>query len=320
MDESVSMTMFDKIVAFGEKSLKFKIGRIIYRLSYPVYLNLLSRKYRELSILKHADPLIEVSVNEHISFSMQLDLVSNNNKVSHDLIFLRDLQRNGMYEPIVTKTLVKFIKEGTSFVDAGANNGYFSFLASKLIGQHGRVFSFEPNPDVFRRLTKNVQLNNLTNVQTYNLALDESESKSYLDTNYPEDGLSSMVTWRRQPIKGKSKSNGIISVTSIPLDNILKDTKDIVVKIDVEGAELNVLKGASNLIRNAKRLIILMEYRAYYTNASLIKFIFMFFDIYKIDFEDHDLHFVPLTSEKLKKSHAITILLCKKFNDVNCCF
>src|SRR5579863_7387210 len=56
------------------------------------------------------------------------------------------LWANGVYEPWTTEVLTKELKEGDVFVDVGANIGFFTLLASKLVGEKGRVYAFEPNP------------------------------------------------------------------------------------------------------------------------------------------------------------------------------
>src|SRR5207245_289260 len=77
----------------------------------------------------------------------------------------------GFYEPAVVACLSRYVTPGGTFVDGGANVGYYTLWASRRVGDTGRVVSFEPNRKSFEQLNLNVQLNGLRNVSLHNSAL-----------------------------------------------------------------------------------------------------------------------------------------------------
>ena len=83
------------------------------------------------------------------------------------------------YEKIETQVMKDNIKKGDVVIDCGANIGYYSLLFSKLVGDSGKVFAFEPDPTNFSLLQKNLKENNIKNVIALNLAVsDKNEKKS----------------------------------------------------------------------------------------------------------------------------------------------
>src|SRR5205814_351485 len=77
----------------------------------------------------------------------------------------------GVFEPTITKYLMESLRRSDIYIDIGANVGYHSLLASKLVGPTGKVFAFEASPSIFQILTENLQANHATNVVAFNLAV-----------------------------------------------------------------------------------------------------------------------------------------------------
>jgi len=152
-----------------------------------------------------------------------------------------------IHEPRVTSIFCSLIKEGDIVVDAGASIGYYTLLAAKRVGKNGYVYAFEPYPPSFKRLMENIKLNNWKNVHAYQLALSDStkEEKFYVSKSGVVSGSSFAL--RRDSI--------CITVKAKPLDDIIKANIDLV-KIDVEGAELEVLKGMEKTLAKGKAKII----------------------------------------------------------------
>ncbi|HEC40861.1 hypothetical protein LCGC14_0823950 [marine sediment metagenome] len=82
----------------------------------------------------------------------------------------------------ITKTLLKFLKKGDTFIDVGANIGYFSAVGAGLIGKKGEVYSFEPVPSIFNKLSILLKLNKNYNFFVNNFALGETPGTYKLDT------------------------------------------------------------------------------------------------------------------------------------------
>jgi FkbM family methyltransferase len=126
----------------------------------------------------------------------------------------------------------RFLREGDTVVDAGANIGLCTLLSGVIVGTAGQVHAFEPHPKTFRHLNKNVGINKLNNVTTHNKGLGNKDEC----VNFTDEYVSDI---NHIDSKGKKK----IFVTT--LDKQLPEIKEItLLKIDVEGYELFTLLGA----------------------------------------------------------------------------
>jgi len=151
----------------------------------------------------------------------------------------------GTWEPAVVKALVEVVKPGASAVDIGAHIGFYTLILSKMVGPQGRVLAFEPLPWNFSVLCDNIRLNNCTHVEAINKALLDRTCD--LEADIREDGvLPGSVAY----IATDGAESPIAS--AVPLDDFLRESKAPVhfMKVDVEGAESSVLKGASNTIES----------------------------------------------------------------------
>ena len=133
--------------------------------------------------------------------------------------------------------------------DIGAQSGCFSLLSK--IHQDTIWYSFEPVPTSFKLLTKNLEINNIKNVNTYNIAL--SNVKGIEKIKIPTNKHLGLPTLGKNPPHIKSYYE--LDVSLDLLDNILEKVN--LVKIDVEGAELLVLDGMKNIIKKNKPVIFL---------------------------------------------------------------
>lgn len=156
--------------------------------------------------------------------------------------------RNKIHEENVTNLLAKNLKSCECFIDVGANLGYYTLLASKLM-PNGVIYTFEMDKSNYTLLEKNLKLNKCNNVRGYHAALSDSLGiVSYIgDSKHPNPMFSLSVD------ESKAKSEKVISVQAITIDNFLEDKKSIpdVIKIDVEGAEMKVIRGMQNLLEKS---------------------------------------------------------------------
>jgi FkbM family methyltransferase len=142
-------------------------------------------------------------------------------------------------------------KTGDTVIDVGAAFGFYTIMASKGVGQQGRVVAIEAQPDSFDMLNKNIKLNKLTNIIALNYAVYSGKTKVKLYSTY------SIIQERA----GQSLQS-YIEVSADTLDNLLREAGiDEVnwIKIDVEGAELDVLKGAVGILSRSRDISILVE-------------------------------------------------------------
>jgi len=151
----------------------------------------------------------------------------------------------GTWEPKVVNAVVEVVSPGMIALDAGAHSGFYTLLLSKLVGPDGLVISFEPLPVNFQILQENILLNNCSNIEAVNQALVERPGE--LELALPDSNSSLLAG----PAVHQS-SNGSIFVPAISVDDFVRERKLPVhfLKIDVEGAEELVLKGARKTIES----------------------------------------------------------------------
>jgi FkbM family methyltransferase len=153
----------------------------------------------------------------------------------------------GFAEP-ARDLLLDQVKPGMHVADVGANAGMVTLPVSKLVGQTGMVYSFEPIPETFDKLKSNVSVNSLANVELYPFALGE---RSCLGEAGFEDTGNSGTT---AILPGKDGTGIRIE----PLDDLYlagKIKRLDLIKIDVEGFEYNVLLGAAKVIEQFKPIL-----------------------------------------------------------------
>lgn len=164
-------------------------------------------------------------------------------------------------------TFQRIIKPGMIIVDAGANIGLYSLISSRLVGEDGKVFSFEPSKETFGRLLINIKLNGISNISAVNCGLgDQSNQKLILrqDKGYGDAERYLFAANEAPPIKLENMNEIYIEEEIIidTLDNYLHKinvNKIDFLKIDTEGFEYYILKGAEQVLLNSPNLVILME-------------------------------------------------------------
>ena len=148
--------------------------------------------------------------------------------------------------------LKRILSEGSVVIDVGANIGYYTRIASNLVGAKGQVFAFEPSPNALSVLRQNT--NDLSNVRIFPVALSDSEGEARFFVR-KNGGTSSLEA-------DSSSQEVIVKITT--LDSLLIDVQEVeFIKIDVEGFEPEVLRGAESLIKR-HRPIIYLEYFEHY--------------------------------------------------------
>lgn len=155
----------------------------------------------------------------------------------------------------------KVLGEGDTFLDVGANIGYYTRLASKLVGKRGIVHAFEPNPAAIRLLEKNTR--NLSNVHLHETAVSDAEGICDFSVNkYGETSAIGLNPAAKYVVRVRQNS----------LDNLFLDEARIdVIKIDVEGFEKEVLFGAKDIIGKHHPLLY-FEYISIYASNRGFRF------------------------------------------------
>ena len=165
---------------------------------------------------------------------------------------------DGSYEKYETELFKKLIKPGQVVVDIGANIGYYTLIASRLAGEAGRVYAFEPGPESFKLLLKNIRINNCANIIPVLKAVADRSAKTKLYLHNIDYCTVSLAEDNIRPLKGYS-----IDTETVALDEFFVDTakeqKIDVIKTDAEGAEGLIIAGAERVLRN-NGLSILLEF------------------------------------------------------------
>jgi FkbM family methyltransferase len=173
----------------------------------------------------------------------------------HDVI--REEVLSGEFEKAERKFVESFLRPGMTVLDIGAYYGLYTLAASVQVGREGRVIAFEPSPHQMKRLRLHLLLNRSKNVRTETMALGRVEGDGTLFS--VPGGAAGFSSLRRPSLVPAVQS---IPVRIMTLDGYLRrhsiETVDLI-KIDVEGGELDVLKGAEKLLQQELRPVILCE-------------------------------------------------------------
>lgn len=188
-----------------------------------------------------------------------------------DLVQLREHMSGRFYEQSTVNMILRNLHASETFVDVGANNGYFSMLASKVVGSEGKVMAFEPNPEAYQRLLRNSALNSCKNLVAHNIALGAIPSAGKLKIDNINDGGSYVVTRydHRDVIHDKNALvEGDQEIRIDTLDNLFPaNIKVDMIKIDAEGYETEILRGSKRVISGNDKLNLIVEYG----KASLLR-------------------------------------------------
>jgi FkbM family methyltransferase len=166
-----------------------------------------------------------------------------------------NLLNGGRYEEENLEVLLSFVKEDSTFLDIGANLGFFTLQVGKRLLRNGRVYSFEPHPKLLDLLRWNVHLNGLAGIVTC-FPFGLSDRNSPAKFAYPLGHLGGGAVSERP----NGSTCEIIDSELRRLDDVLgSDFSCDLVKIDVEGHELNVLRGMRQIVENSPKIKILFE-------------------------------------------------------------
>ncbi len=166
----------------------------------------------------------------------------------------RYLYEFGVWEPSLTSWISSRLGADDVFVDIGANVGYYSILASRLVGPNGIVVAVEAEPATFEMLEQNVRRNNATNVRALNLAASDSAGTLELHSGAPWNrGMAGPVAerWNSAGPESDSWTDVVTEVEAQPVGAIISDdelARMRLMKIDVEGGEPAVLRGLFELL------------------------------------------------------------------------
>jgi FkbM family methyltransferase len=161
------------------------------------------------------------------------------------------IAKTGSFEPEMERTLAKELCHGMTFVDLGANEGYFTIQGARLVGSTGRVVAVEPQSRLIPILERNLTLNDLSNVTVVQAAISDFKGLSTLYLP-PEPAAASFTRMARYPVPTQQ----VPTITVAGLFAQCGIANADVMKVDIEGAEYEAVLG-SRIIFNAHRVKVL---------------------------------------------------------------
>jgi FkbM family methyltransferase len=237
---------------------------IIHLISYFIYSNYFLGGSRILSFLRMITPgELPNSLILHKLKCRKKEVVLFINPSASYLE--RELYYSNVYELGTLSFIGRILNKGDVFVDVGANIGYISICAAACsLKGSGKIICIEPNIDTFGILQKNMDVMGVDNCQLYNIGVGECDKNMELINVKNGRGQSTLVKgiYSKDQVLSKSK------VTIKTLDHVLMDVIPTVVKIDIEGYELNALKGAGNMLSSKENPIIILEHSAALNNSK----------------------------------------------------
>jgi FkbM family methyltransferase len=186
----------------------------------------------------------EIITSEGVFF---VDIASN---------FGYPLVKRGIYEPQMLKVIKECLRPGGLFVDLGANEGYFSVVASKIVGSAGRVFAIEPQRRLQPVIDRNLARNDCQNVIVLPLAIsDDSKPLTLHLSPDMNTGSTAAIQTTRYPLSTQKAE-------SITLGELFEqqriDTCDLL-KVDIEGYEYEAILGSPELFSAGRVRVIALE-------------------------------------------------------------
>jgi FkbM family methyltransferase len=173
----------------------------------------------------------------------------------------RVLAVSGVWEPNVTAAFAGHLSAGDVCVDIGAHVGYYTLLASKLVGPTGHVYAFEPSPSNYRALCANLARNGAVNVTALRVAAGQTVGTALLHEGTSiNTGGATLRPLSPERSVGRRRTV-MVDVRPIASSIRKEDFPRIrVIKIDVEGYEIEVLRSLASLLDQAERLAIFLEF------------------------------------------------------------
>lgn len=166
----------------------------------------------------------------------------------------------GLYDYNEMNFLLRYLRPSDSFLDIGANIGVYTILAASKIKQ-GSIHSFEVLPKNYQRLLENIELNHFSQIKPYQIAISDRPGKVSLN----------LVDGDSMAFISENSAEKSFSVEANTIDNLLatENTDSLTLaKIDIEGAELLALKGASKLLKSKRPKVWIMEINSTISNFS----------------------------------------------------
>lgn len=233
-----------------------KIAKVIFEIAKYGEAFIYKYKLKKYSQIVNEKKLIKYNLPKKISIQLKPE-----GQIA-EYIYTRN------FEYAELSVVIEFLKPGMNVIDIGANIGLYSIVADKIIGNNGNVWAFEPASDTYQRLLENLTLNNSNSVKPAKMAIanvDNGVMGLQRDPGY-QDGERYLLPRKNAPDRASNLNNDngdyeLVNVTT--LDKIYQEIGSQIqidfMKIDVEGGEYEVLKGAQEVLHKNKNIVIFFE-------------------------------------------------------------
>jgi FkbM family methyltransferase len=168
------------------------------------------------------------------------------------------LKQNGVYEPVTTRWLNENLKPEWNVIDVGAHIGYHTLLFSKKCKQ---VFAFEPDPENFEILERNLRMNKIGNVSASVYAISDKEEQRPLYKN--ENSGDTRVYDPGADYRWPQRSKGPVHARPLDSFSAFQDRPIHLVKIDTQGWESRVIIGMEEILNKNHKIAIICEWSPY---------------------------------------------------------
>ena len=179
----------------------------------------------------------------------------------------KHLIEEGSFEPTIIEEVKKNININSVFFDIGANEGFFSIIASSQ-GENNRIYSFEPQSRLLPIIKENFKKNNLKNYEIVNSAVGKASYSTYINL-FPEHISEASSKLKPYRFSKKKEKINIIDLDTFVLSKNIK-TIDLM-KIDVEGFEIDVVEGMKKILEKKIPKRILLDYHKNYNSTEKIE-------------------------------------------------
>ena len=212
------------------------------------------------------------------------------------------LVRDGYWESWITAWMLNNLQDGTTFIDIGANAGYYAFIAKH---QGSNVIAFEPNPAYADMMLATVKRNGWENIDIHTIALSNFTGDAVLSV--PED-LHGSASLSHIPGYEITK----IEVSVAPFDDVcinLDPEGTYMVKIDAESEEENIMHGMKDFLTRCHNVTVMMEYTPYAYTDKFLDYLFENWSVSRIENDGSDL---PISHESIQERKDWSMLALKK--------